>query len=112
MARYQMNVSVCPFCGGTPKAGGNAVFCTECHATGPGPNTHPADAVRAWNRRVRRDIIPCPFCGGCARSQYGGVAFMVRCTVCGARTREYYTEKEAIEAWEGRGKSDDLKCDQ
>lgn len=61
-------------------------------------------------------LEPCPFCGGkgmladvCTSKTsyhpYQRTYRRVLCTVCGASTKPYGTEKKAVEEWNRRAKS-------
>ena len=53
------------------------------------------------------DLKPCPFCGGEAAEdeedqRFTRYPYYVECHNCGARSDEWKTKKEAIDAWNRR----------
>lgn len=59
------------------------------------------------------ELKPCPFCGG--EAEYRPVGFLsdpcgyVKCKNCGVKQYWYSPKKEAIEAWNRRAESEELK---
>lgn len=47
-------------------------------------------------------LKPCPFCGGKAEYMRGDRYKWVHCTSCLATTGNYYTVKDAAQAWNRR----------
>ena len=54
---------------------------------------------------MENKLKPCPFCGeDSAHIPIIGSNYFVRCIFCGASTRIFYDEAEAISAWNRREK--------
>ena len=49
-----------------------------------------------------KELLPCPFCGGEAALAYGVYDRWIFCKKCGASTKQYETNEEAIAAWNTR----------
>ena len=65
-------------------------------------------------------LKPCPFCGNAEQTVTGvealfhgvdGWRWNVECDGCHVQTKLYSTEQEALEAWKGRYKEDEVEQD-
>lgn len=48
------------------------------------------------------ELKPCPFCGSNDIAVNGSTTFWCECLNCRVETFGYYTEEEAVEAWNRR----------
>ena len=55
------------------------------------------------------ELKPCPFCGSKSININGNQKRYVSCYVCGARTKNGNTTKEAINRWNERASCDERK---
>ena len=52
---------------------------------------------------MEQNIKTCPFCGSTSEVRHHvGSTYDIKCTVCWARSGLYYSEQEAIDAWNTR----------
>jgi Lar family restriction alleviation protein len=61
-------------------------------------------------------LKPCPFCGNAEQTVFGtdvadGWKWNVECDGCHMQTKYYDSEQEALEAWKGRYKEDEIEQD-
>ena len=56
---------------------------------------------------MSKELKPCPFCGWGTIVDGGGLlSHACQCNACGAKTKNYKTWEEAIEAWNRRQEND------
>lgn len=55
------------------------------------------------------ELKPCPFCGGTDLNVINNQSYAVQCLTCNGRARHFFTEEEAIVAWNHRPLSKRLK---